>query len=54
VTAIHTAGYLLTVGIIAVVVYHKLGLRLLQRMWLNLDRVWAAALIATGVGTVLV
>jgi len=54
VTAIHTAGYLITVGVIAVVVYHKLGLRMLQRMWLNLDRVWATALILTGVATLLV
>jgi len=54
VTAIHSVGYLVTMGVIAVVVYHKLGLRMLQRMWLNLDRIWAAALITTGVATLLV
>ena len=29
-------------------VYRYLGLRLLQRAWLNLDLIWAACLIAVG------
>lgn len=44
---VHTLGYLLATGTVAAVVYHRLGLRLLQRAWVNLDVVWAAALIAT-------
>ena len=46
-TVVHTAGYLLVTGIVAVVVYEKLGLRLLRKAWINLDLLWAGALIAT-------
>lgn len=52
--AIHTLGYLLVVGAVAVLVYEKLGLRLLGRAWFNLDLLWGAALILTGVVTALV
>lgn len=47
-TGVHTAGYLLVTGVIAVVVYERLGLRMLRRVWVNLDLVWAIALIGTG------
>lgn len=47
VALVHTAGYLVVTGLLAVVVYERLGLRLLGRAWLNVDRVWAGALIAT-------
>lgn len=45
---LHTVGYLVVMGIVAVIVYEKLGLRLLRTMWFNLDLVWAGALILTG------
>lgn len=45
--AVHTLGYLLFTGAIAWVVYKKLGLAVLRKAWLNLDFVWATALIAT-------
>jgi hypothetical protein len=47
----HTAGYLLVTGLIAVIVYERVGLRFLRTMWLNLDLVWAIALVITGVVT---
>jgi hypothetical protein len=47
-TLVHTSGYLLVTGLVAVVVYHKLGLRRLRAMWINLDLVWGGALIVTG------
>ncbi len=50
-TLVHTIGYLLIMGIAAVVVYEKLGLRMLQRAWVNLDVIWAAALILTAICT---
>jgi hypothetical protein len=50
-TLLHTAGYLFVMGLIAVVVYEKLGLRLLRKSWINLDLIWAAALIVTAVLT---
>ena len=50
---VHTAGYLLVTGAIAVIVYEKVGLRFLRSAWVNLDLVWAVALIVTGVATLL-
>ena len=50
-TLLHTAGYLATTALVAVVVYEKLGLRLLGRLWFNLDLLWGVALIVTGIVT---
>ncbi|HEX6308403.1 MAG TPA: hypothetical protein VFZ69_09465 [Longimicrobiales bacterium] len=49
--ALHTASYLLVTGGIAVIVYERLGLKLLRTAWINLDVLWAIALIATAVVT---
>jgi hypothetical protein len=48
-TALHTAGYLLVTGFVALLVYRKLGLRMLRTMWINLDLIWGGALVVTGV-----
>jgi hypothetical protein len=48
---IHTIGYLAITALVAVVVYEKLGLRMLRRAWINVDLIWAAALIVAGVMT---
>jgi hypothetical protein len=40
-------GYLAITGAVAFVVYEKAGLDLLRRAWVNLDLVWAVALIVT-------
>ena len=45
---VHTAGYLLATMSIAALVFYRLGLRLLQRGWLNVDVLWAGALALTG------
>lgn len=47
--AIHTAAYLGVMTLAAWVVYRRLGLGLLRRAWLNVDWMWAAALVVTGV-----
>lgn len=47
-TAMHSAGYLLVTGVIAMVVYRKVGLRMLRTMWINLDLIWGIALVVTG------
>ncbi len=52
-TVLHTAGYLLATAVIAVIVYWKLGLRLLRTMWFNLDLLWGGALLSTGALTLL-
>jgi hypothetical protein len=46
--AVHTAGMFVVMALVAVVVFEKLGLAVLRRAWLNLDRLWAAALIGAG------
>ena len=43
------AGYLLITGLVAWVMYEKLGLRRLTSLWLNVDFIWALALVGTGV-----
>jgi hypothetical protein len=44
----HTLGYVLTVSAVALLVYTKIGVRFLRTAWLNVDAVWAGALILTG------
>ena len=51
---LHTAAMFLVMALIAVVVYEKLGLAILRRAWLNLDRIWALALIGVGLLTFVV
>jgi hypothetical protein len=51
-TLVHTAGYLLVTGLIAVIVYEKVGVRFLRKAWVNLDLIWAIALVITGVAMV--
>jgi len=48
-TLVHTVGYLAAMTAIALVVYERLGLRLLGRYWFNLDAFWAAALVITAI-----
>ncbi len=52
-TGIHTAGYLAVTGILAWIFYRKVGLALLRKTWFNFDLVWGAALVATGLFTLL-
>jgi len=53
-TSVHTAGYLLVTAVLAVVVYERAALHLLRRAWINIDLVWAAALVLTGIAVVVV
>ncbi|MFB3915102.1 MAG: hypothetical protein ACE14M_00110 [Terriglobales bacterium] len=52
-TAAHAFAYLVVTAAVAVVVFEKLGVGLLRRAWLNLDYIWAVALIVTGGFTLL-
>ena len=47
-TGLHAIGYLAVTAFIAVLVFEKLGVGILRRAWINLEVIWAAALIATG------
>jgi hypothetical protein len=46
--AVHTLSYLVATTLVAWVVYRRLGLSLLRKAWLNVDWVWAGALVLTG------
>ncbi len=45
---VHTGAMLLAAGAVAALVYYKLGLTVLTRSWIDLDRIWAVALILAG------
>jgi hypothetical protein len=53
-TFVHTAGYLLVSGLVAMLVFEKLGLRLLRTHWLNFDLLWACTLLLTALLTPLI
>jgi hypothetical protein len=52
-TLVHTTAYLAVTGLLAWVIYRKLGLSLLRKTWFNFNLVWGAALVATGLFTLL-
>jgi hypothetical protein len=43
--ALHVAAMLLVMAIVAVVVYEKVGLKVLGRAWLNTDGLWAGTFV---------
>ena len=49
--ALHVAAMLLVMGVVAVVVYEKVGLGILCSAWINTDHVWAGAFVVAGVVT---
>jgi hypothetical protein len=53
-TLIHAAGYLVVTALLAVVVYERVGLRVLRTAWFNLNLFWAIALILAGLLTALI
>lgn len=48
-TLVHSGGYLAMTALMAWLVYRYVGVGILRRAWINLDLVWATALIVTGV-----
>jgi hypothetical protein len=48
---LHVAAMLAVMGVIAVVVYDRVGVAVLRRAWVNLDAVWATAFVMAGVLT---
>ena len=51
---LHTLAMFAVMGAIALLVYEKFGVMILKRAWFNLDLVWAGALVAAGVVTLVV
>src|SRR5690242_3038560 len=54
VVLLHVTAMLLVAGTIAVVVYDRVGLAFLRSAWVNLDVVWASALVAAGLLSLLI
>jgi hypothetical protein len=52
--AVHTAAFLGVTVALALLVYEVLGLKLLRVAWVNLDALWAGALVVAGVVTLVV
>jgi hypothetical protein len=52
-TGIHTIGYLAVTGLLAWAVYRRLGIAFLRKTWFNFNLVWGAALVATGLFSLL-
>lgn len=48
---LHTAAMLAVMGAVAALVYDRLGVSVLRRAWVNLDAIWAVAVIAAGLAT---
>jgi uncharacterized membrane protein YfcA len=53
-TVVHAASYLIVTGSIAFVVFEKLGVNFLRKAWINIDLIWALALIVTGIANLLI
>jgi hypothetical protein len=49
--ALHVLAMVLVMGLIAIVVYEKLGLEVLRRAWINTDRLWASTFVAAAAVT---
>lgn len=45
---VHSLAMLVTTGAVALIVYEWIGLDFLRRGWINVDLLWTAALIGTG------
>ena len=48
---LHVAAMVVVMGIVALVVYDRVGVAVLRKAWINLDGVWAAAFVVAGVLT---
>jgi hypothetical protein len=48
---VHVGAMLLVMGVVALLVYEKLGLSFLRRAWINSDQAWAALFVLAGVAT---
>jgi hypothetical protein len=51
---IHTLGYVVVTASLAAIMYEKVGLRILRRAWINLNVLWAGALIVAALMSVAV
>jgi hypothetical protein len=45
---LHTGAMIIAMGAVSIFVYQYAGLAILRRAWINLDTIWAGALVAAG------
>jgi hypothetical protein len=45
---LHTLAMLIVMAVVALIVYRKLGLKILRQSWINFDLIWAVALLVVG------
>jgi len=50
---VHTVGYVAATIVLALVVYEKLGVRVLRRAWVNFDLIWGGAMVGAAVFAVI-
>ena len=48
---LHVSAMVVVMGVVAVLVYEKLGVAVLRKAWINLDGVWAGAFVLAGLLT---
>jgi hypothetical protein len=48
---VHVGAMLAVMGVVALVVYEKVGLGFLRKAWVNSDQFWASAFIIAGLVT---
>jgi hypothetical protein len=48
---LHVGAMVAVMAVVAVVVYDRLGVRVVQRAWLNTDQVWAGSFVLAGILT---
>ena len=49
--SLHVGAMLVVMGVVALLVYEKLGVSILRRAWLNVDALWAGTFVVAGVIT---
>jgi hypothetical protein len=54
VVLVHTSSMIIVMGAIAILVYDYVGLAILRSAWINLDTIWAGALILAGLVSLLI
>jgi divalent metal cation (Fe/Co/Zn/Cd) transporter len=48
---LHTLSMLVVMGLVALLVYERLGVVILRRAWLNFDALWALSVVLAGLFT---
>jgi hypothetical protein len=54
VVILHTGAMVVVMGAIAILIYDFVGLAILRSAWINLDAIWAGALVAAGLLTLVI